>query len=290
MNTQEPSRQPSPDPAERDAFFPSPYSLSQFTSPKSDLSGADYPDARRDGRWKVLMIAADERYLPTANGHLFSTGNHPVETLLPMYHLDKAGFDIDVATLSGNAVKFEWWAFPHEDSEIGALYERYQERFRQPLQLDQVVAGLGADSDYAAVFIPGGHGALIGLPESAAVKAALQWAMAEQRHIITLCHGPAALLAAGVDEAEGASLFRGYRVCAFPDAMDRQTPGIGYMPGQLRWFFGERLAQQGVQIVNEGIDGSVLQDRLLLTGDSPLAGNALGKLAARTLLDALAGR
>jgi len=238
----------------------------------------------------VLMIAADERYLPTANGHLFSTGNHPVETLLPMYHLDKAGFDIDVATLSGNAVKFEWWAFPREDREIGALYERYEARFRQPLQLDEVVAGLGADSDYAAIFIPGGHGALIGLPESAAVKATLQWAMAGQRHIITLCHGPAALLAAGVDEADGGSLFRGYRICAFPDAMDRQTPEIGYMPGQLRWFFGERLAQQGVQIVNEGIDGSVLQDRLLLTGDSPLAGNALGKLAARTLLDALAGR
>jgi len=31
-------------------------------------------------------------------------------------------------------------------------------------------------------------------------------------------------------------------------------------------------------------------ERLLLTGDSPLAGNALGKLAARTLLDTLAGR
>jgi molecular chaperone Hsp31 and glyoxalase 3 len=88
------------------------------------------------------MIAADERYLPTANGHLFSTGNHPVETLLPMYHLDKAGFDIDVATLSGNAVKFEWWAFPREDREIGALYERYEARFRQPLPLDEVVAGL----------------------------------------------------------------------------------------------------------------------------------------------------
>lgn len=112
MNTSEPSRQPSPDPAERDAFFPSPYSLSQFTSATTDLSGADYPDARRDGRWKVLMIAADERYLPTANGHLFSTGNHPVETLLPMYHLHKAGFGIDVATLSGNPVKFEWWGVP----------------------------------------------------------------------------------------------------------------------------------------------------------------------------------
>ncbi|SFS01121.1 molecular chaperone Hsp31 and glyoxalase 3 [Stenotrophomonas maltophilia] len=290
MNTRDLSRQPSADPAERDAFFPSPWSLSQFTSPTSNLSGADYADARRDGRWKILMIGADERYLPTANGHLFSTGNHPVETLLPMYHLDKAGFDFDVATLSGNAVKFEWWAFPGEDRDIGDLYERYQARFRQPKVLDDIVASLDAASDYAAIFIPGGHGALIGLPESRAVSKALHWAMAQQRYIITLCHGPAALLAAGIDEAGGDSLFRGYRICAFPDAMDRQTPDIGYMPGQLPWFFGEKLAQQGVQIVNEGIDGSVLQDRLLLTGDSPLAGNALGQLAARTLLDALAGR
>ena len=36
-------RKPQPDPAEKNAFFPSRYSLSQFTSPKSDLSAADYP-------------------------------------------------------------------------------------------------------------------------------------------------------------------------------------------------------------------------------------------------------
>ncbi|MEA4838245.1 MAG: hypothetical protein VB101_08175 [Rhodospirillaceae bacterium] len=37
-------KNPQPDPAEENAFFPSPYSLSQFTSPKSGLSGADYPN------------------------------------------------------------------------------------------------------------------------------------------------------------------------------------------------------------------------------------------------------
>ena len=41
------------------------------------------------------------------NGTFFSTGNHPVETLLPMLHIHKAGFAIDVATLSGNHAKFE---------------------------------------------------------------------------------------------------------------------------------------------------------------------------------------
>ena len=74
-------RTPQPDPAEDNAFFPSPYSLSQFTAPKSDLSGADYPQPYAGGRWKVLVIGADERYLMTGNGTMVSTGNHPVETL-----------------------------------------------------------------------------------------------------------------------------------------------------------------------------------------------------------------
>ena len=107
-------KRPTPDPAEDNAFFPSPYSLSQFTAPKSNLSGADYPNPYKGGK-KILMIGADERYLLTDNGTFFSTGNHPVETLLPMYHLDKAGFAFDVATVSGNPVKFEFWAMPSED-------------------------------------------------------------------------------------------------------------------------------------------------------------------------------
>ena len=41
--TDDARKQPQTDPAEENAFFPSAYSLSQFTSPVSDLSGADYP-------------------------------------------------------------------------------------------------------------------------------------------------------------------------------------------------------------------------------------------------------
>lgn len=95
-------RNPSPDLAEDNAFFPSPYSLSQYTASKTDFDGTDYPTPYI-GHKKVLMVASDERYLLMKNGKFFSTGNHPVETLLPMYHLDRAGFDIDIATLSGNA-------------------------------------------------------------------------------------------------------------------------------------------------------------------------------------------
>lgn len=276
-------KRPTPDPAEYDAFFPSPYSLSQFTSPRSNLSGASYPSPYTGGRWKILMLCADERYLQMDNGTFFSTGNHPVETLLPMYHLDKAGFNFDIATLSGNPVKFEYWAMPTEDEEITGLFTRYHEHFKAPLKLADVIsAGLGNDSDYLAVFIPGGHGALIGLPASAEVKNVLEWAMANDKFIISLCHGPAAFLS-----VERNDLFAGYKICAFPDTLDAQTPDIGYMPGHLTWQFGEQLKNIGFEIVNKDISGATHQDRRMLTGDSPLAGNALGKLAAKALLDAI---
>lgn len=76
------SKNPQIDAAENDAFFPSEYSLSQYTSPVSDLEGANYPNPYT-GPQKILVIAADERYLPTDNGALFST----VTILLKHFYL-----------------------------------------------------------------------------------------------------------------------------------------------------------------------------------------------------------
>lgn len=275
----EKSKQPQIDHAEDNAFFPSEYSLGEFTSPVSDLSDADYP-RRHNGGKKILVIAADERYLKTDTGALFSTGNHPVETLVPLYHLHAAGFEFDVATVSGQMAKFEYWAMPRQDPRIMPFFREYQSKFQSPEKLSDVVKGLNGDSDYAAVFIPGGHGALIGLPESDAVADTLRWAIHHDRFVISLCHGPAAFLSL----RNGESPLKGYSICAFPDATDKQTPEMGYMPGHLTWYFGEELKAMGMTIINDDIDGSVNKDRYLLTGDSPFAANALGQLAAKELL------
>lgn len=56
------------------------------------------------------------------------------------------------------------------------------------------------------------------------------------------------------------------------------------MPGALPWLAGENLEKLGVEILNKSITGQCHRDRKLLTGDSPLASNNLGKLAAETLL------
>ncbi len=278
-------KRPTVDSAEENAFFPSPYSLEQYTAARTDFDGLKFQTPYRGGRWKVLMIATDERYLLMQNGTFFSTGNHPVEMLLPMYHLDQAGFEIDVATLSGNPAKLELWAMPKEDEAVQSVYRKYLPRLREPKRLSEVIeTSLGEDSPYIAVFVPGGHGVLLGIPHSTEVKHVLLWALKNDRHIITLCHGPSCLLAAAVGEKTEDYPFRGYQICVFPDALDRKNPDIGYMPGPMTWFVGEKLAELGVTILNGDITGKCHQDRKLITGDSPLASNNIGKLAAEALL------
>jgi molecular chaperone Hsp31 and glyoxalase 3 len=76
-------------------------------------------------------------------------------------------------------------------------------------------------------------------------------------------------------------------MAVFPDSVDKQTPMIGYLPGQMPWQLNEKLINLGVVIVNKKSDKTTCVDRNLLTGASPLAANELGKLAANTLLKAL---
>ena len=278
------SKEPVRDRAEHNAYFPSEYSLSVYTSPKTDFDGFKFKKAYEGGKYKVLMVASDERYVQMKNGKLFSTGNHPVETLLPMLHIHHAGFEIDVATLSGNSVKLEMWAMPNEDKNVMDIYERYLPKLENPLKLSDILKKVTAeDSPYLAVFFPGGHGALVNLPESRDVKELLKWAMKKDRKIVTLCHGPAALLAGSIDENK--FLFDGYEMTVFPDSLDEgANQEIGYMPGKLKWLLAERLEKLGVKIINIGITGEVCKDRNVLTGDSPLAANNLGILAANELL------
>ncbi|WP_109078893.1 glyoxalase III HchA [Aggregatibacter kilianii] len=278
------------DRAEHNAFFPSEYSLSQYVAKVTDFDGFKFEKPYTGGKHKVLMIASDERYLAMKNGKLFSTGNHPVETLLPMLHIHHAGFEIEVATLSGNAVKFEMWAMPTEDKAVTEFYNLYLPKFQNPHKLADILAQVTAeDSPYLGVLVPGGHAALHGLPFSTDMKAVLNWALKKDKYVITLCHGPAALLAAGVNEKAEDYPFKGYEICVFPDALDEgANVDIGYIPGKLQWLLAERLEALGVKVLNEGISGQVHKDRKLLTGDSPLASNNLGILAAEELLKTIA--
>ena len=267
------------------SYSPSSLALSLGTVSKTDFEDIKYTKYEGD-KSKVLVIFTEEKNLEMKNGKLFSTGNHPIEALVPMLHLKNAGFDFEIATPSGKPVVFEMWAFPEEDANVTAIYNEYKSRFEKPKKLTEFIANsFTNDSSYAAVFIPGGHGAMIGLPADKNVGKVLNWAYQSDLFTITLCHGPGVLLSTALDNQK--FLYDGYKMAVFPDAVDEMTPVIGYLPGHMKKGVSERLKNLGATIVNTESDKTVCVDRKLITGASPLASNELGKLAANTLLKEL---
>ena len=274
-----------PAPTEDGAFSPSKLALKLATSSKTDYDHTVYPEKYTGGKLKILMVCTEEKNMTMANGKQFSTGNHPVEMLVPMLHFKKAGFETDIYTPTGKTAKIETWAFPEKDQAVQGIYDEYKDRFEHPGSLAVLVnPDFQVSSDYIGVFIPGGHGALLGLPENRDLKKLLQWFHEKDLLTLSICHGPAALLAANIDERRESFIYKGYSIAAFPDPVDKITPLIGYMPGKLTWYFGEKLKELGVNIINKKADSTCYKDRNLITGASPDAANDFGKLASTELL------
>jgi molecular chaperone Hsp31 and glyoxalase 3 len=267
------------------SYSPSKLALKLATVSKTDFEDITY-DKYQGEKSKILVIFTEHKNMEMQNGKQFSTGNHPVEALVPMLHLKNAGFDFEIATPTGKPVVFEMWAFPEKDVHVKAIYNEYKSSFEQPKNLQTLVeTSLSDSTSYAAVFVPGGHGAMLGIPEDENVGKTLNWAHDNELFTITLCHGPSSLLATALNDKE--FYYAGYKMAVFPDSVDNMTPKIGYLPGKMLWGLSDKLTHLGVNIVNTKADNTVCLDRKLITGASPLAANELGKLAAKTLLKEL---
>jgi molecular chaperone Hsp31 and glyoxalase 3 len=266
------------------SFMPSKLALKLATSPKSDYEQLVY--SKYEGKKKkVLVIFTEQKNMKMQNGKLFSTGNHPIEALVPMLHLKSAGFEFEIATPSGQPVIFEMWAFPKKDEAVNSIFNELKKSFEQPKSLKDFVNNSLNSDQFAAIFIPGGHGVMLGIPEDENVGEVLRWAHNTDLFTITLCHGPGALMSTALNGKP--FIYDGYKMAVFPDSVDKMTPSFGYLPGHMPSTLCDKLEDKGVTIINKKADNKVCLDRRLITGASPLASNNLGKLAVNTLLKEL---
>lgn len=265
------------------SYKPSKLAMKLSTSDTTNYEPVEYVKYQGP-KSKILVLFTEQKNMKMKNGKAFSTGNHPVEALLPMLHLQKAGFEFDVVTLTGKPVVFEMWAMPQKDEHVLRIYNQLKPQLNHPRSLSNIINELD-HTKYAAIFIPGGHGVMLGIPDDPKVGKVLRWAHENELHTISLCHGPAAFLSTTLEG--GTFLYAGYKMAVFPDQVDQKTPLIGYLPGPMPHTLSEPLKKLGVKVVNTKADDTCCQDRTLITGASPLASNRLGKLAASTLLAAL---
>lgn len=267
------------------SYSPSILALKLATQKVSDYENVTYKKYQGN-KSKILVIFTEQKNMKMQNGKLFSTGNHPIEALVPMMHLKNAGFSFEITTPTGKPVVFEMWAFPEKDENVKNFYNAHKSEFENPKNLQEFVTKTSSEAEsFAAVFIPGGHGAMLGIPEDKNVGEILLWAHHNNLFTITICHGPGSLLSTTLNNQP--FLYENYKMAVFPDSVDKMTPKIGYLPGQMPRGLSEKLKSLGANIINSKADKTVCLDRRLITGASPLASNELGKLAANTLIENL---
>lgn len=268
-------------------YIPSPIGRKLGVDKISGYRASDFGGNKYTGNKKVLVLCTQERYFKMTNGKNFSTGNNVQETMVPLMHLVNAGFDFEVVTPTGKPAILEEWSVPLNDDAVLTFRKKHQSKFDKPHSLKTLVESntLNDDAAYIAVFLPGGHGSMVGLPNDAHVGSLLRWVKESDRYLVAVCHGPAVMIA---KEIKGQpNPYKGYKMVAFPDKFDKQSPSLGYLPGQLPWFQCEALAKEGITVINEKITGATHVDRKLISGDSPKACDELGKITVELLFNEL---
>lgn len=268
-------------------YIPSPVGRKFGVDKVSGYQATDFGGKKYVGKKKVLVLCTQERYFKMANGKNFSTGNNVQETMVPLMHLINGGFDFEVVTPTGKPAILEEWSVPVNDEAVLKFRKTHQAKFDKPLSLKDLIKNnkLNDESNYIALFLPGGHGSMVGLPNDENVGALLRWVKESDRYLVAVCHGPAAMIA---KENKGQSNpYNGYKMVAFPDKFDKQSPSLGYLPGQLTWFQCEVLEKEGISIINDKITGATHIDRKLISGDSPKACDDLGKITVDALFKEL---
>jgi len=269
-------------------YIPSPLGRKFGVDKVSGYKATNFGGKKYTGKKKVLVLCTEERYFKMTNGKLFSTGNNVQETMIPLMHLVNGGFDFDVVTPTGKPAIHEEWSVPINDKAVLKFRGENKTKFDKPHSLKELVKNnkLNDESDYIALFLPGGHGSMVGLPEDENVGQLLRWIKASDRYLVAVCHGPAAMMATAKNNKEP-NPYKGYKMVAFPDKFDKQSPSLGYLPGQLTWFQCEALEKEGIEIINDKITGATHIDRKLISGDSPKACDDLGKIMVDALFKEL---
>ncbi len=220
-------------------------------------------------------------FVLTSHSELGNTGKKTgfwiEEFAAPYYLLSDAGIDITIASPKGGQPPID----PKSEAADASTpaTERYnkdiavKEKLSHTLRLSDV-----KQTDYDAVFYPGGHGPLWDLSTDATSISLIEDFYSNGKPIAFVCHAPAALV--NVKAKNGDPLVKGKNVTGFTNSEEDAVHLSTVVPFMLE----SELKKLGAHY-SKGADwGSyVQQDGQLITGQNPGSSEAAARLLLETL-------
>lgn len=173
---------------------------------------------------KILIITTSAAHIGPQRQ---ATGFHYEELTTPYYAFCDNDYAVDIASPLGGKP-------PHDpnslkDKDNPESVDRFLEDSHAMAKLNNSLKLSELDlSFYKAIYFPGGHGAMVDLPEDEVLARKLGHAYDKGVIIAAVCHGPAALLKA--HNKQGEPIVSGKRVNSFSNSEEEQIHYTDIVP------------------------------------------------------------
>jgi putative intracellular protease/amidase len=244
------------------------------TTAKNKQETEELSTTKTDKMKKILFVL-------TSHDELGSTGEKTgfwiEEFAAPYYLLKDKGLEITLASPKGGQPPID------PKSELPDFETPATVRFNKDKETQEVLSktiklASVNQSDYDAVFYPGGHGPLWDLAEDKNSIALIEDFYKNNKPVAAVCHAPA--IFKHTKNADGTPLVNGKKVTGFSNTEEEAVQLTDVVP-----FLVEDMLKENGGLFSKGDDWTpyALEDGLLITGQNPASSELVAELLLKKL-------
>lgn len=212
---------------------------------------------------KVLIIVSNANSIGPKNRR---TGTFLPEVAHPYAEFEKAGYQVDFASLTGDTPYLDALNLADDADNLKFLTGDGWADMQQATKLADVDTSV-----YDAIFVPGGLAPMVDMPEHPLLKKVIAEAYDNGKVIGAVCHGPVSLL--NVQLKDGSYLISGKNITSFTTEEEDN-----YARPDVPFDLQTALTQQGAIFhAAEPWSANSIADGRLVTGQNPASAKGVGE-------------
>ena len=225
----------------------------------------------------MILLTSADRMGPGGK----PTGFYWEELATPYWTFIDAGFDVEIVSVQGGEPPADPGSTDPENRPVAVQRFMDDAAAMARLHNTRAVADVAAD-EVDVLFLPGGHGTMWDLAQTAAVGKAVAAAYEAGAVVGAVCHGPAGLVGAVL--SDGKPLVDGKRVNSFTDAEERAVGLTDTVPFLLE----SRLRELGGKFESNPalFNAHAVRDGRLVTGQNPRSSQQVADLMLKASVEA----
>jgi putative intracellular protease/amidase len=223
----------------------------------------------------VIVVTSHDKLGETGR----RTGFYFDEMAAPYWALVDAGYDVEIASITGGAAPWDPGSYGEGGKRPVAVQRFIDDQVSmEKLRKTHQIAALDAAA-YRSVFLPGGHGTMWDFTD-AALASFIGRAWDQGAVVGAVCHGPAGLVQAV--KLDGTPLVRGLRVNSFTDTEEAAVKLTEVVPFLLE----TELRAKGARFeATDNFQAHAVRDGRLVTGQNPRSVARVAELLVEALSD-----